>query len=362
MATDADILTQVDASPDLLLPLQLQVVTRERQGGDTRVDGEIAVWWGERSWRFVVETKSSGTPKMVAAAASQARRFADELGLPPMVIVPYLAQKQLQALADEGVSGIDLCGNGTVQVPGELFVFKTGKPNLYPASAPIRNVYQGSSSLVARVFLLKPRFESVSEVAEEIVRRNGSISLSTVSKVLKSLDEDLVIRKEGRASRLLQPDELLDKLAANFERPRPPERKAFQWAFQWAVPDGDRPSLIEVAQSSGVDLVPTGAASVEQYTVMPRESVSRFYCSNVARLAKALGDLLKPASRFADIELLPSNDPVVYFDRRIKAGVPWASPVQCWLELQAGDKREQDAAKQVRRRILDHVEAGGDET
>jgi len=44
-----------------------------------------------------------------------------------------------------------------------------------------------------------------------------------------------------------------------------------------------------------------------------------------ALVTKAIGDLLKPASSFAEIELLSCNDPVVYFDRRIKAGVPWAS-------------------------------------
>ena len=58
-------------------------------------------------------------------------------------------------LEREGVSGLDLCGNGVVTVPGEWLVYRTGKPNLYPQSFPIKNVFRGASSLVARVFLLR---------------------------------------------------------------------------------------------------------------------------------------------------------------------------------------------------------------
>ena len=78
----------------------------------------------------------------------------------PMLIVPYLREKQLEQLAEEQPSGIDLSGNGIVCIPGKLLVFRTGKPNKYPDSAPTKYAYRGTTSLVARTFLCRPSFGS----------------------------------------------------------------------------------------------------------------------------------------------------------------------------------------------------------
>ncbi len=43
--------------------------------------------------------------------------------------------------------------------------------------------------MVSRVFLLRSMFGSVTAVREEVRRRGGSVSMSTVSKVLKALAE-----------------------------------------------------------------------------------------------------------------------------------------------------------------------------
>ena len=59
-------------------------------------------------------------------------------------------------LEETGVSGLDLCGNGIVIVKGELLVVRSGLPNRFPRSEPIRNVYRGDSSLVGRAFFPSP--------------------------------------------------------------------------------------------------------------------------------------------------------------------------------------------------------------
>ncbi|MFM7319404.1 MAG: hypothetical protein ACKO5E_20860, partial [bacterium] len=40
------------------------------------------------------------------------------------------------------------------------------------------------------------------------------------------------------------------------------------------------------------------------------------------------------------------------FDARQDEGFLWASPVQTWLELMRGDKRDRETANQVKGRIL----------
>jgi hypothetical protein len=56
--------------------------------------------------------------------------------------------------------------------------------------------------------------------------------------------------------------------------------------------------------------------------------------------------------RFPNLELLETEDETVYFDARQKGDVWWASPVQVYLELMAGDKRDQETAEQVKSCIL----------
>ena len=46
----------------------------------------------------------------------------------------------------------------------------------------------------------------------------------------------------------------------------------------------------------------------------------------------------------------------MYFDARRESGLVWASPVQTYLELNAGDKRDQETALQVRELILRGVQ------
>ncbi len=73
------------------------------------------------------------------------------------------------------VSGVDLSGNGVLVAPG-LSVFRSGSPNKFPASRSLKRVYAGSSSLVARVFLLKPEYNAVSKIRDEVQARGGDIT------------------------------------------------------------------------------------------------------------------------------------------------------------------------------------------
>jgi len=356
MLTETAILKQLRERSDLLPPLRIEVVAVEPPAADGGPDAVLEVSWSGRSWRFVGELKRLGTPRLLQEAMGQARRYGEKMGLQPLVVMPYLSAKQLDTLASEGMSGIDLSGNGIIQVPGELLVYRKGEPNSYPASMPIRKVYRRASSMVARVFLTRPCYDSVTEVLDEIGRRGGSGSLPTVSKVLGTLEDELIIRRDGRSSRLIQADELLDKLAENYTRPK--VTRAEQ--FCWRVRDSDMDRLVcETGKQANVRMMVTGGASVNRYAVMAREKTIRFYCSDVSALTNSLGDQVEPARRFADIELLETEEPQVYFDRREENGVAFASPVQCWLELQAGDKREQEAAQQVRQRILNELGSDG---
>ncbi|MEQ9616827.1 MAG: hypothetical protein RLN60_02200 [Phycisphaerales bacterium] len=356
MMREPDILRALRAGEVELPPLAIQLVGIEPQseanGRVARPDAYVDIGWRDRTYRFVAEIKVQATPKTFRDAIEQVRAYSEASEMRPLLVTTYLAPERLKELESKGVSGVDLNGNGVVVIPGELLVVRTGNPNQYPAGRSIRNIYQGASSLVARVFLSRPRFESVQEVLDEVTRRGGRVALSTVSKVLKVLEEDLVIRREGRTSELLQADELLDRLADGYRPPRISARKKYRWVDSSSNP-------LESLRDWNRRLVLTGAASVDQYAVMPREKTVQCYCTAIEPIEQELSGRLEESPRFPDLELVETRDPTVYFDNRSMDTVSAASPLQSWLELRAGDKRQSDAAETVRTRILEELRRSG---
>jgi len=68
-------------------------------------------------------------------------------------------------------------------------------------------------------------------------------------------------------------------------------------------------------------------------------------------LARLPGAALDP---LPNLEIVASEDETDYFDSRVEegAGFRWASPVQAYLEMMRGDKRDQETAVQVRTELI----------
>jgi hypothetical protein len=246
-----------------------------------------------------------------------------------------------------------------IMVPGEILVSRTGAPNKFPRTGLIKNIYRKNSSLVARAFLLKPQYNSLAGLMEEIKRRGGNLTQATVSKVCASLDQDLLVeRKKGdsprtRKLRLIQPEKLLELLAANYE---PPLVKQRMTAKALLAHEAFHREIREWEKEGSGKVVLTGSASVGEYAVMAREPLQSFYCSDLESLLRRFGSQLELSSRFPNVEFLESEDESVYFDARDDLA---ASPIQTYLELIRGDKREQDAAGQVKTAILKNLGSKG---
>jgi hypothetical protein len=347
MLTESEILSRLAGKPDFP-PLRGTIEEFNPSlflnGGEKSADLVLALEWENQRRKFVVEFKSQSAPSYIAGAIEQVRAYsAARPDLLPLVIVPYLGPKSLERLIAAGVSGLDLCGNGVINVPGQWFVFRTGEKNRFPSSQPIKNIYRGTSSIVARVFLLRPNYSSVSEVLEEIIKRTGEVTLSTVSKVLKGLQEDLMISRNGDV-RLIQADRLLDQLQNSYRRPFTKTR------LQGKVDDLQRliTTAPEVANANNALIV---RRSQTPYVILPSSNeMTSLYVSSTAPFLKEFN--FEETSRFPNVEFLETDDPTVYFDRRKTGPTPFISPLQAYLELSKGGKREQEAAEPLRADIL----------
>lgn len=359
MPTEREMIEQLRRGKILLPPLSFRFLEGQLEvDGNRRLDALVEASWREGTARFAIECKSLSTPKAFQDGLNLLKTSPLQKGCRPLLFLPFLSERQLKDLEREGISGIDLCGNGVVVVPGTFAVFRSGEKNRFSSSAPIKNIYRKNSSMVGRVFLDRPSYNAVQEIRSEINRRNMLVnrwdkkpmSLSTVSKVLKTLEEDLIIARKD-TMRLLQPDKLLDKLDDNYAPPTIKERVRLKVPQERGA---IRELLMKLSQTLDLPLVVAGTSSVGQYTVMQRGDLLSVYCPRLEMLLERLPG--NQTDRFPNLELVETEDETVYFDARQEGDFWWASPVQVYLELMAGDKRDRDTAEQVKSYILKNLQ------
>lgn len=352
--TESEVRAWLEDGRLTLPPLRFKLRKIQPKYSESRPwDFEIEARWNDQAAVFAVEYKSLFTPKAFDQALNQCRSATVPKNCYPLLMLPYLRSSQLEELESSGISGVDWCGNGVVIVADRLRVFRSGGRNQFATYSPIKNIYRKNTSMVARVFLASAPFASVGEILAEVIRRDvlaeatgkTPVTMGTVSKALKQLEDDLIIER-GENVRLLQADKLLDQLQQNYEAPRTkPIRLKVECAFD------QLPRLLSTKiEKRAAPLVVTGLSSVGRYATMQREEILSLYCPDARRIQSLLAG--RETDRFPNVELIETGEQPLYFDAQQEAGFYWASPVQTYLELMRGDKRDRETADQVRDYIL----------
>lgn len=313
-----------------------------------RPDAVVEIRWENKPYLFVAEMVGQASPKTLQQAIAQVKTYISvaqtrdkSTRYYPLLIAPYLSQERLELLTAEQVSGFDLSGNGVVVVPGKLFVYRSGAVNNFPSNAPIKNVFRGVSSIVPRVFFAKPQFETVSDVFKEIGKRSGRITFATVSKVLKTMEEEFLIARTNESIRLLDGKGLLKNLRENYRRPST-DRTLLGKVADLAIA---RAQMTNNADKGGFLYA---IDEPNRYTVIPsNNTMTRLYTQDMDRLL--MGVKFDQTERFANLKIIETQEQTVYFDRRVEPleKVFYTSPLQVYLELASGGKREAEMAEQI---------------
>lgn len=299
---------------------------------------------------FLVKVKSSSTPQAVQNAIHQIQSIHKKRNDPemhPMIVVPYLSEERLKDLEEAQVSGIDLCGNGIVIIPQRLLIYRTGNKNSYPDSRALSNPYRGRSAMVARAFFTQSHFETMGEIQAAIHAGGAELSFSQVSKAVSALEQELIVSSSGRSIRLRDPLRLLDRLAAEWRSPRTQKR--------YLRVSNPHASLSRLSRTD-VTWAITGESSVTKYAAFGEGRPIRVAVSNVLKAAQILEGVFEEIPNFADIELIETSEVGFYFQNQCDAdGIRWASPLQAWIELNNGDGRQQDVAREIREKIIQEI-------
>jgi hypothetical protein len=121
--TEKEMLYQLREGKIQLPPLSFRFLDGRRDVGvNGRFDAFIEALWRQNIARFAVECKALSTPKAFQDGVNLLKSFSLPNDYLPMLFMPFLSERQLQELEREGLSGIDLCGNGVVVVPDTFAV------------------------------------------------------------------------------------------------------------------------------------------------------------------------------------------------------------------------------------------------
>jgi hypothetical protein len=349
--TETQMLSRFKSGTILLPPLIVRgymELRGTRDYADARIEvglpGETAGAW------FVVEAKSRSTPQVIQAAVARAKAAAQQSEELPMIQVPYLSSERLAELEQEMVSGVDLCGNGVVIVPGRLYVVRSGQPNQYRDTRALSNPYRGRSALVGRMLMSRPTWHSLNKLRQAIQEAGATLSLAQTSKSVQAMEEDLIVSKGAGSIALRDPLRLLDKLGSEWSKPRIRARKAFRLpaGADWAR---------DLSSNNALKWVVAGESSVSQYVTFSQGGPRKIAVSSLPLGMTLLHGSPESIPNFADIELVETEDPGFFFQHETdENGVRWASRLQEWLELQSGDARQREAANEIKTQILKRVQ------
>lgn len=306
------------------------------------------------SFKVLLEIVPVATPKIIS---EKSRLMLDKpkgmnrANLIPVIIAPYIATKQAVMLAEQGISWIDLSGNIVLQVPGQVYFERTGKKNKFPDTAPIKKIFQGTSSLVARALLLKPDgFRSLYETVNFINKRNASITVSTVSRVLKSLEEDLLVEKSGALIVAIDREMILDRLTkANITSGKRKEVRT----YRYAVDNTNKffHTLFEIP----IEYVACRfyAAKLKGLAVTDEIAIFVKDMGQITKAVKCNQIDLVPDAEFGNLSITEARDPGVWFNVPL---VPYnnvvVDDIELYIEMMAEGPRGPKIAKLLKQRIL----------
>ncbi|MGH2853715.1 MAG: type IV toxin-antitoxin system AbiEi family antitoxin [Solirubrobacteraceae bacterium] len=314
----------------------------------SKADGGVdLVGYDERGHRWVFQIKVSSQPGRVADVASQMLnlRRGDTI---PVIVVPYMSPAGARAAEEAGLSWIDLSGNAHIR-GDDLYVRVEGRANQFRSRGRPSSPFAPKSARVTRVLLEDPgRWWRQKELVTITGLDDGS-----VSRIVRRLDEDLLLERRERELRPRDPGRLLDA-----------------WAQDYRFAHHD--ILTGHISGSGIELARDLAQRLEaldvrhSFTGLPAawaiDHFARFRLTTVyvegdpRDAAKRL--VLRQGSAGANVQFVGPDDLGVFIGEHPHDGINCVSPEQVYLDLLHLPERAREAAEHLRHHHLQYAPAG----
>jgi hypothetical protein len=298
-------------------------------------DADILLHAAGRRW--AVEAKPSSSPGVVAAAADRLAAFHLEDAV-PLLVVPFMTPAGANAAADRKLNWIDLSGNAHLR-DDDLYVLVGGRPNQFRSPGRPSSAFAPKSSRVARAMLLDP---TRWWIQRDLAERTG-LDPGRISRIVRRLDTDALLERDGSRLRPRDPDLMLDAWAQDYRFDR---HDVITGHLSGSGVELAR-ELQERLRADKVDHAFTGLPAAWAIEGFARFRLVSAYVSGDPRdAADAVG--MRRNEPGANVQLIGPNDPGVFDGRGTVNGLQCVSPVQVFLDLGHLPERAAEAAEQLR--------------
>lgn len=290
-----------------------------------------------RQW--LIEVKSSSRPGQVVHVAEQLGAYADtHPGAIPMLVVPYMTAAGADAADRVQLNWIDLSGNARIRAEN-LHIWVQGRPDQLRRRGRPSSPFAPKSARVTRTLLLEPaRWWRQRDLVHVTGLDDGN-----VSRVVRRLDDELLLDHRDRELRPRDPSLLLDAWAEDYSF----DRHDIVTGHLTGSGIDLAEHVHEHLDGGGIEHAFTGLVAAWLLQPFARFRLVSVYVDGDPRdAADAVG--LRRNEPGANVQLIGPNDAGVFHGKHIVDGLPCVSPIQTYLDLLHLPERAKDAARQLR--------------
>jgi len=313
-------------------------------------DIEFELKFGDTSVTVYGEIKSQCTPKLVQEIAPWLARLKETQGGAAYALICPSLSPQAQEICDQNkVDFIDLAGNISINVPGKFLIKRTGVKNKKTGQPSIyRDPFSGRSSRVLRVLLRDPKEWTLTRIADElnsksiqssIFREGFGVSLTSISRTLRSLEEEVLIRRSEQGIQVPDLRRLLQRWADKY-------KERYRWylrrSFKCPNPFGRDLQIVtrSLKNLTGPSsFVFTGAAATTVTAPFVDVETVDLFVSN-SNVGSTIRDLVSKRGFGPDIRVIYPYDVGVFMYSKLEKDLPIVSDIQAYLDLYAQGGRD----------------------
>ncbi|MEU5407490.1 hypothetical protein [Nocardia asteroides] len=287
---------------------------------------------------FVVEVKSSITPRFVPALREQLGRLRHGLpGSVGMAVAPYLAEPTRNHLVEAGLSYLDATGNMLVRADEiGLFISDRGAqadPRRGPGRPKEGLKGEPAAKVVRALVDIRGPWQIRNLIAE------SRASTGSVYRVLEYLDEEALITRQNRRIYVTDWQEILRRWSTDYRFLHTNR------VSRWIAPRG-LPALAERLRSTEVDYALTGSLAASAWSQYAPVKSAMLYTSEAAVAAEQWG--LRETDTGANVLIAePAYAVAQQRCRRELDGLVVAAPAQVVADLMSGPGRAPAEAEEL---------------
>lgn len=291
---------------------------------------------------FVAEVKKTGQPRVAREAVNQLLRFSRSFPQAfPIFIAPYISPAAAEICEQAGVGYIDFSGNCRLCFR-EVYVEKTGNPNVFSEKRDLRSLYFPKAEDVLRVLLSEPgRAWKIQELVYE-----AGVSIGQVAKVKKLLSNREWL-SEADGITLSEPEKLLSEWANNYNFRKNQVRDFYSLKNVSEI----ELNLANLCKTKKLAYALTSFSGAARLAPAVRyQRVFAYVQETEEDVAGMLN--LKEVSSGANVSLLTPYDDGIFYGSQDIDDIRIASPIQIYLDLKTYRGRGEEAADMLLEQVI----------